>query len=358
MEHNNTPDKKESILKSLAIAGFIGILLLLAWLSIQLVQIFPNALTSLASLAEGVNEYQETTLDTTPEIIPLTVTANTALINTNDTLTVNWSEIRATGSYVFSYECAEGVALTHLSEVGDRAIDCETNYNVGDTNSLTLTFASEKNRYADVTYSVAFLRTDDTAPRAQGGSVVTVFNSDINSQFAFAEESTTVVETETPVTPEETESTSELKPNTPTEPTAPTPQPTEPFVQEFVFTVPVSDPNGVIDLSASFVGVGDIISNSFVAGPVSTDNAGAIQFEVKNIGTKTSGTWTYSIALPTGNTFASQPQRALKPNERALLTIGFPAGSPNAHTFSVSVDTAADRTSANDSFNRTILFAR
>lgn len=355
MEQNNvSPEKKDSILKSLAIAGFVGILLLVAWLSIQLVNLFPGALNSLASLAEGVNGYQETVLDLNPEIIPLTVTANTSLLNTGDNMTIEWSKVRSNGSYVFSYECVDGVALSHQSELGERAIDCDSNYNVGDIDSLNVSIESEKNRYADIPYTIAFLRTDDTAPRALGDNVVTVVNTGIATQFTSA-----ATESETVALATEAEEVTSTTPEISTQPVV-TPEVTpapDTFEQEFVFTVPVSDPNGDVDLGTTFIAMGEIINGAFVTGPVSIENAGAIQFAVQNFGNKTSDDWTYSITLPTGQTYESEDQAALKPNERAVITIGFPAGANNPHAFNVEVDEPTDRNNRNDAFQQFVIFA-
>lgn len=354
METNNVSDqKKDSIMKSLAIAGLVGILLLVAWLAIQLVHLFPGAVTSLASLAEGVNQYQETIIDTNPDLGELTLTSNTSLLNTGEDVTIAWSEVNARGSFTFTYDCIDGVAVDQVTDTGLRPIDCGTNYNLGDSNNITLSIESEKNRYADVPYTVAFLRTSDTQPIAAGSNSVTLVNTDINNQFTFGEieETPTVSEEIIEEVPAETE-TPATNPTTPAAPPAPT------FTQEFVYTIPVSDPDGFTDLGVSYVGVGEVINNSFVPGIVSTQNDGAIQFVVKNFGTKTSRDWTFSIELPNGDTYESPTQDELKPNERAVLTIGFPAGDESLHTFEVEIEESTDRNSRNDSFDQTVAFAR
>ena len=49
-------DKKtSSIFKSLAIVGFGAIIILISWLSIQMVNLMPNAFNSLASLSNTLN---------------------------------------------------------------------------------------------------------------------------------------------------------------------------------------------------------------------------------------------------------------------------------------------------------------
>jgi len=347
METNNvSPAKKDSILKTLAITGFLATLLIVAWLAIQLVHLFPTAFSSLASLAEGVNQYQETIIDANQEIGTLTMTSNTSLVNNGETVDIEWSKVNANGSYVFSYECTDGVAIAHISAAGARPVDCNTNYNVGDTTTLTLAIDSEKNRYADVAYSIAFLRTSDTEPRATGSDTVTVVNTAINNQFTLdeTEGANGAVDTTDEVTTPSVD-TPTLQPGTPT------------YTQEFTYAIPVSDPNGYTDLGASYVGVGEVINRSFVEGPVSRDNDGAIQFIVKNFGTKTSRDWTFTMELPNGTTYNSPTQDALKPNERAVITIGFPSGAPAIHTFTLEINEPTDRNSANDSFSRTVGFA-
>ena len=355
METNNvSPQKKGSILNTFAVAGFVAIVLLLAWLSIQLVQLFPNALTSLASLAEGVDQSSETIVEDNA-MKPIVVTSDTSLMKSGETLNIDWEAANARGSYVFSYDCIDGVAVNQMDGTVERQLECNTNYNVGDVTALTIAVESEKNRYTDVTYSVGFLATNDTQPQAMGSDVVTIINEDVNG-FAFNTDSgelateAVVTEPETPINPTPTVETPTVV--TPTPSTSPTPV----FEQEFVYEIPTSDPNGFTDLSASFIAVGDIVSNRFVPGTVEADEGGAIQFSVKNFGTKTSSNWTFELSLPNGGTYNSPVQAPLKPNERAVLTIGFRAGSDNVHTFELEVDESTDRNSGNDSFTQRVTF--
>jgi len=362
METNNTsPAKKDSILKSLAIAGFLAILLIVAWLAIQLVQYTPSAFSSLASLAEGVNQSQESTIDPSNDVSELVVTSNTSLLNNGEDMTIQWSKVNAAGNYIFSYECVDGVAIEHQSASGARAIACDTDYAVGDISTLTLAIDSEKNRYADVPYTIAFVRNSESTPRAVGESTVTIVNTSINSEFALGpvDESPVVTEevTEEIINPVVEPEVAPVVPTTPARPT--TPRPAAPVVtQQFVYAIPVSDPQGTTDLDASFVAVGEVINRAFVPGPVSVNNDGAIQFVVKNIGTKTSTAWSFSVDLPSGDVYQSPTQVALKPNERAILTIGFPAGGSALHKFEVKVLEATDRNTRNNSFTQTVGFSR
>ncbi len=356
---NVSPEKKDSIMKSLAIAGFISIVVLIAWLSIQVVQLIPNAFSSLASLAESVNQYQQSIIDT-DGVVPITVTSDQTIINAGDNVTLSWDSANVAGSYTFSYACEDGVAVDLISNDGVRSINCESNYNIGDTTSLSLKIDSEKNRYAELAYTVAFLRTNDTEPRASGTASVTVVNTVIADGIVTNPEEVAVATT-TPVTEEEETTTPEPEsPVVVTPPvTTPPARPTTPtYTQEYTYAIPVSNPNGRTDLSTRFLNIGVISNNTFITKAITQSAAGAIQFEVKNIGTKTSGTWTYSVTLPDGTTYTSGNQKALRPNERAVLSIGFSAPQKSSHTFVVNVKESTDITTINNRFSQTITFVK
>jgi hypothetical protein len=352
METNNvSPEKKSSVLNSLAIAGFIGIVLVLAWLSIQLVQLFPNAITSLASLAEGVNQ---SAVDVDQEEVALDsiiVTSNTSLVNTGETITINWDTKNKRGSYVFAYNCSDGVAVSQVENNTERPLACDTNYNVGDIDELTIAIESEKNRFTDVTYSIGFLSTNDTKPQALGTDIITIINEDVDS-FTLNTDSEELANEEVIVENEP------MNPVTETPAVATPVTQTPVFVQEFTYAIPTSNPNGFTDLATAYIAMGEVISNRFVPGVVASANDGAIQFSIKNFGTKTSDDWTFSVKLPNGATYESSDQEPLKPNERAVLTIGFAAGSDTRHTFEVEVDESSDQNNRNDTFSQRIIFAQ
>lgn len=362
--------KKESILKSLAIFGFIGIIILIAWLSIQLVSVIPGAFSSLASLAESINMQKQTAMED-KELKNITVTSSATLVNAKEAVTASWGAANVPGSFTFSYQCTDGVAIDLQEIDGMKSITCDTNYNIGNVTSLTFTVDSEKNRYSDVRYTISFLGTNDTMPRASGTAQITVINSDIKSVLATTvnneEETATPVIEETlkrVVAPEATPSTPvvetvvETVPSTPVTETVKPIAPTPTYEQQYTYTIPVSDPNGRIDLGTRYLNVGNIVGSTFIAGAVRQGEAGAIQFEVKNYGSKTSGTWTFSVTLPDGRTYKSETQAALKPNERAVLTIGFPTVTVSSHTFVVIVSETNDKVNLNDSFQQKVTFGK
>lgn len=357
-------NKKDSVLKSLAIAGFIGIIILIAWASIQLVGFVPGAFSSLASLAEGLRQAEQTA-SVDNKITPLTVTSNTILVKAGETVELSWNTTETPGSYTFSYNCTDGVAVDVNNIAGVRSIACDTNYNIGNTDSISLSVDSEKKRYTDVVYTIAFLGTEDTDPRALGTSSITVVNSEVQSIIIEDESDTSTIVTEEPepenepvvVEPTEPKPVTPTPVETPEVVTKPTPKPPV-YEQEFVYTIPVSDPNGRTDLATKFLNIGNIVGKTFFSGVIKQDSNGAIQFEVKNLGTKTSDEWTFDLSMPNGGTYKSTKQIPLKPNERAVITIGFTTTNDTNHTFVVTVDEPTDNRTLNDKFSQAVTFIK
>jgi hypothetical protein len=350
-------NKKGTGLKFLAVISFIAIIIGIAWLSVKLVSVAPSAFSSLASLAEVMNRPTETVTpkdqDDDTRLVKFQVTSNKTLLNVGEPVTLSWERARSTGSYVFSYQCASGISIDLQDVMGLKSIDCETNYNIGDTTTVTLLIDSEKERYVDVLYTISFLGTNDQTPRATGSASLTIINSDIQNilgQAETEEETTTTEPTDVP-----TPDTSETVTRRPTQPTAPAPT-TPSYEQQYTYTIPTSDPAGRTDLGTRYITTGTITGNTFLPGTIRRQAEGALQFEVKNYGTKTSERWSYTVSLPDGSTYRSPAQEPLKPNERAVLSIGFPTTSSTQHTFVVTVSEPTDKNRLNDQFSQTVTF--
>lgn len=359
--NNVSSEKKAYVLKSLAVLGFISIIILIAWLSVKLVNVAPGAFSSLASLAESVNQFQ----DEAEETVPLLVTSNISLANQGEPVELSWDKASVPGTYTFSYACSDGVAVDLLNVDGVRSIACDTNYNIGNKTTISIKADSEKKRYASLDYTVSFLRTNDTTPSASGSESITVVNTSINDIVVNNDQEVAAdpEETETTIDPEETPVEVTPVEEAPVEPVTPVTKPvttnaTPNYQQEFVYAIPTSDPNGRIDLSTRFLNIGTIVGDTFFVGAVKQNEKGAIQFEVKNYGTKTSDVWTYSVALPDGSTYKSDEQKALKPNERALIAIGFSTTAKDTHKFVVAVKESSDKNTINNQFAETVVFVK
>jgi len=336
-EDNKEGNNKTSILKSLAIVGFIGIIILIAWFSVKIVGVVPDAFSSLASLAESLNQNDDVDEEDRTKLV---VTSDTLLTNSGEPVNLSWETTDKPGSYAFSYECEEGVSVDIIETDGIKSVGCGVNYNIGKTNSLTISINSEKEKYTDINYTISFLGTNDTEPRASGTSSLTVVNDSYQ---------------EVPDNDPETDQTTPPNNNN-GQVTTGSGSPT--YQQEFVYTIPTSDPNGQTDLATKFISTGKIIGNTFFPGTISREDDGAIQFEVKNYGTKTSQKWTFEVSLPNGGTYTSDRQNPLKPNERAVLTIGFPTTDDSRHTFKVTVNESTDKNTANNKFSETVQFVK
>jgi hypothetical protein len=361
MENSANSEKKQSILKSLAVAGLLGITILIAWLSIQLVQIFPTALTSLVGVAHSVYNYNPL------ETKKVELVNHTTLINAGESFAISWNKPLVDGIYTFSYACIDGVSISlSADEKNFSDLACATEYDLGDTDSVKIFINTQHERFTNVPYFIAFYRPNDTDPTAKQEANVTVVNPEIDTAPTEEDPVETQTEEDTPNQPveetpaEEPEPTPEpettsAKPEVVT-PIKPAPKPTVPEYT-YTYAIPTSDPNGIADLSVSIIGLGIIdTNNTFIRTDTIRRNVpGALQFSIHNIGTKTSEKWNYLVKLPGGTTYESTSEKALLPNERAVITVSYPAiSSSYLEDFAITVTTkGVERTKNNNTAGAT-----
>lgn len=339
MENQNQYSREDRFMKALAIVGFVVVVILLAWLAVQVVRVLPGAFASLARLAEDVNTpHQEISLD---------VTASNNVVNSESSIEITWSDLLVPGTYEFTYECVDGVTANVRTSRGEiLPLSCETPYTVeSDAFALDIQFASEQARFTDVSYRITFTPDDEEDDSSETSKTLTVVNASIPLAGIEPED-----EEEAPVTDEPD--------TTPSEPVEP------PVyyrtVETRTYTTPTSDPNGYTELAVTYMGVGTINSqNRFVAeSELEEGERGAFQFEVKNTGTKTSGTWSFEAELPNDSEYDSKPQDVLKPQERSIVTVAFSGLESGKETFGVTIEGGDDQTSGNNSFSKSVTVAR
>jgi len=339
MDNQNEQAGKDRILKSFAVAGFIAIIIIISWLGIKFVSVLPNALTSLASIADTVYNYKK------PEIVAV---VNKSTVTNGETVSFSWQVPSQKGTFAISYACMTGVSVEIKDGADIRLLNCDTNYNIGAVSGIDLTVFSERNRYTDIAFTVDFIPTNAPEPTASDTRKVTVINSLI------AADTGTTVEVTPPATPSTPASTT-TPPTTPTTPAVPPKK----YVHVPIYGIPVSDPNGTTDLAARFITLGTFSSSNVFtqSTAINRNSTGGIQFEVKNIGSKTSNPWTYIMTLPNGTMYTSPQQIPLKPNERTVITIGFPMDGVSAGTKSstVVITVMGDNNLRNNSFTATIV---
>jgi hypothetical protein len=107
----------------------------------------------------------------------------------------------------------------------------------------------------------------------------------------------------------------------------------------------ISQPNGRIDLSVHILetGIVSTSTNTFVAtSPIATSQKGAVRFEVINLGSKESGSWTFNAVLPTypRHIFHSTTQQSLLPGDKIEFTLGFDQvnGTVSEDVITINVD--------------------
>lgn len=375
MEQETTEERKQSLIKGLAVAGLLGLTIAIAWLAIQIVQVAPAAINSLASLAGSVYNYNPLASK------ELALQKNDTIINLNEPFSVSWEQPNINGSFVFSYTCASSVTLD-LTAAGANFTDlrCGESYNLGSSTNLIVTARQSTAGFTDIPYTIAFYRPNSDTPAASADAILTVRNPIVTTTPPVTTStdpaptvptatSTEDTPSETPITTPESESptpaTSTASATPAKKPTAPTPQPAKPVVSQPMYTytygLPTSQPDGYTDLVVSLVGVGTTNrTGAFVAsGLLPADATGALQFAIHNIGTRTSDTWSYTLTLPGGGTYTRTDQAALRPNERAVITIAFPV-STNAYVepYTMNVTTTRDKNLATNQIESVVLIAR
>ena len=344
--NTDTQSQKERVIKSLAILGLLGLIIIIAWGSVQAVKYFPTAVQSLASLADSVYNYD---VNKAPEV---TLTDTATSTHSGEVLVVAWDTIPATGVYTLSYACEEGLEVKIQSGESDfNNASCDTAYTLGLVDNASLIVSSTKLDTATFTYTVAYFKTNAIEKTSFATHSVEIHNGALVVAPTEPEEELPVVpEVVTPSVPT-TPTVPEVTPTTPAKPTTkPTPQ------YEYTYVVPTSDPNGFSDLQITYLGIGTVGSNGVFknTGTLRKDAGGAIQFSVINVGTKTSSDWNFTATLPGKTLYESKEQLKLKPNERAILTVSFSAPtSTKPHTFTVELDGGNDVNGKNDRFSWT-----
>lgn len=340
--------KKESVTKTLAIVGFIAVIIFIVFLSVQVVRLVPGAFASLASIADSLYNYQGEEA--------LTVSTKNSVVNAGESFTISWTDMRRDGVYRFTYECVDGVALDVRTGSGDiNSIACDSPLELGENTTLDVVLSSEKQRFTDVPYTITFQIEGDQEKRLSANSVITVVNASIPTSARIAEEDDEGETTDESPRDEEGDAEGQVAGES-TDETTTTPNTVNTPTYYTTYVQPVSDPNGYVDLSITHVGVGELSGNTFVpTATVDQDAHGAIRFEIKNIGTKTSGAWHYVAHLPSDITYTASPQLPLKPQEKAIITIGFDGVTQTGiQQFDVAVDADEDINGTNNSYVRTL----
>lgn len=354
MEYSHTSPTRETFVRLFAIVGLFVLAGFLVWLLVQGIRFFPTAFSSLASIAETVEDY-----GTEQELL---LELEKTIVNSGDTVTLNWTDM-GSGTYTFAYTCVPGTSLKIKGEGSElRDMSCLESLTLPhDATGLFLSVTGEEQRFSDIPFSLVY--TSEQGDTVKKDGRITVVNATVGSHTGSQTSTTTPTTPASPnpvptlpvppvVNPKPTTEVATPVAPKPTTPTPPLPRPVT--TTHTVSYIPVSNPQGFTDLRTTYLGVGAFVNGSFV--PKATfdlDDTAALRFEVKNGGTKTSDTFTYTLTLPGGMTYTSGTQEPLKPNEKATYTVNFEIDDLKAGntTVKVEVDTPRDTTPTNNDFS-------
>ncbi len=321
--------------KILAIVGFIATAGLLIWLIVTAVKLAPGGFASLSNTAETINNYHPETA--------IVLTSEKAVVNSAESFKLNWTDMKQEGEHLFTYSCTPGVKIDVRSAEGKLIpLLCTDKLTLPATvHGITLSITSTESRFADVPVKITF-----TNPAVETPFISETKITVVNATIPVKETATTVTapDTDRPVpAPSVTP-----KPK-PTQVTPVTPRPQAPII---TYVEPQSNPNGYVDLQVVTLGSGVLKNGVFTkTSSYDEDKRNAVQFMVKNIGTKTSGSWDFKTKASSDTVYASDSQYALKPQEYVIFTLEYDLGNTRDRHVDIktTVDTKNDTNGDNDS---------
>lgn len=287
---------KSILIRGLAVVGFISILFLGSWGTVQVVKFAPTALSNLAAITSFTSIF-----------IPsekITIDASNTLVSSGTAFELTWEHTGKpeNGTYTFNYACKEGLLfqIFNKEEVYEE-IQCDSPFSFSSNiNSINLIPISKESRFIDV--PIAITSVDESGNSLTlDDSFLTVVNEEVSGSSL----SDTDTNSENFLTAGER-------------------------IDE-IFPISdsrsVSDSSGRVDLKVTILGTGTVDTDG-VFSPTSSikvTEKGTIRFSVTNVGSKTSDNWTFNAVLPTYpmHIFHSKSQKALAPGDRIDFTLGF-----------------------------------
>ncbi len=342
---NETQTLKSAVVKTLAIVGFLVTIAFFVYITVEGSKRAPDGFSSLASIAETINLYRPAK--------ELSIATEKIVVNSAESFQISWTDFRTPGEYTFNYECVPGVRLEVRSGDGSfMPMACTDTLTLPtDVHGLFLTALSDDLRFTDVPLTLAFTneKTKDTLKHT---TKITVVNATIPVREVAQRE----VATTTEVAVVDTEKKpAEAKPETVKEPV-------KPVVEKEPAAKPVTPPapakETYTDLNVQILGAGMLENGAFgYTKTFSTDAQNAIRFDVANLGTKTSGNWSFTTLLPTGEVYTSPVQAPLAPQAHVVFTLGFYLDMPEGDvvTFTNTLSVSGDTRTANNSASLSVV---
>jgi len=315
--------------KALAVVGLLSILTLGGFGAVKVVQVAPGAL--FAAVSSITSNFVPAGSD--GDIVFIVESHN---INAGEEMTLAWShDTNREGTYFFRYDCVAGVTAEAPDTNGDKKeVMCDAPFKFENiNNTLLLTFLSIENRFSDVPVHLTFFPEGGEKSTVQGTTLLTVIDTGISTRTAT---SARTERTGVPTSGGERRSDFQIINGSEGGSTSGS----------------LSNPNGIPDLQVTILATGivDKVTNSFTPGStVGQNDRAGISFQIKNIGTKASGTWKFIVDLPlAGNTLyvyrPTEIQRSLNPGERIEYTLGFDGIDRSNTTVTAVINVDTERT--------------
>lgn len=340
---NETQTLKSAVVKTLAIVGFLVTIAFFVYITVEGSKRVPEGFASLASIAETINLYRPTK--------ELSIATEKIVVNSTESFQISWTDFRTEGEYTFTYECVPGVRLEVRSENNSlMPIACSDILTLpANVHGLFLTALSDDLRFTDIPLTVAFTNSK-TKNTIKHTTKITVVNATIPVRGL----GNTGTATTTVVAVVDTE-------KKPVEVT-PVPETVKPVLPETPTAKPVTPTASVketyTDLSMQILGAGVLKNDVFEYTKTFNNSAhNAIRFDVGNFGTKTSGTWSFTTILPTGEVYTSPVQAPLAPQAHMVFTLGFNLDESHGKivTFTNTLSVAGDAKTGNNSASLSVV---
>jgi hypothetical protein len=304
--------------KTLALLGVVVLLGFIVWGGIQLTGITPATFTAAVS--------NFTSIFVGREEMPIIIETEEREVESGTPFTLSFSHGNAeVGTYLFEYGCNESVTV----EMGGGEIPCGT--------ATAIDMDNENRRVVFTPYSTASEST------TLGASVTFIPSGSDTASVSAAIELTLLPRTADEVSGGGT------SPGTVT--AGPRREEVRVITGGGTSNPTFSDPNGIPDLAVTILATGIVDKSTGVFTPlvpVGLDDRAGLRFEIRNVGTKATGPWSFIVDLPlSGAMYVFRPeetQQSLNPGERIEYTLGFDRITRNTGIadIAVHVDTARE----------------
>ncbi len=307
----------------LAVAGFIILIVIIVWGAYHLLRLTGTGVSSLFARFRG-NDTITLSVPTTP-------------ITSGKSFPLSWKYTPGeNGSYALLYQCKSGFRFEATAPSGaTSALPCGNAYTVGNATSVVLTPILSGNTAVDVPVSILFMPSaTSSTSRPQGSATLRIA----------AGTTTTPVNTLPPTGTSNGTSGGNTNGTTGTSGSV----------------APVR--TGPADLSVRIIAVGviDPMTGAFVhRAPTNPNELAAVKFDIGNVGGRATGTWYFTVTLPTNPAYVYQSpaQMSLAPDGHIENILRFRPMNPGGGTVHVSVDPQNMVGESNESNNNASLWA-